>query len=140
MFNKTYNLNPRINVDIDAEITEVRAPTDASVRLLKEMEEAARKKLLDAIPIGNTNFDIKLVIERDNFDDGFACSLLMKINGERIVSKLSLPDGLRWMYKDERLNAIRDAVCLSLGSVFFKELGRQPKQRDALRELFGEKK
>lgn len=132
MFNKTYIS--------ETEITDVRAPTDESVRLLKEMEEAARKKLLDAIPIGNTSLDIKLLVEQDHFDDCFACGLLMKVNGEIHKCKLALPDDFRWMSRDERLIAIKKAAAESIGMLFLQELTRNPKQREVLRMLFGQKK
>jgi len=139
MLNKAY-ISPRISVNSysETEITEVRAPTDESVRLLKEMEEAARKKVLDAVPIGNTNLDIKLLVESDNFDV-FACALMIKINGERHKCKLSLPDSFRWMSRDERLAAIKQSAAEALGILFLQELARRPEERQALSLLFGQR-
>lgn len=138
MFNKTYNLSPKI--EFDGEVHVHRAPTDASVALLKEMEKAAKDKLLDSIPIGNTNLDIQLLIEQNNFNDCFSCALLMKINGERHKAKLTFPEDLRWMSLDERIEAIKKSASEAVAVLFFQELTRKPEQQAALKMLFGQKK
>ena len=39
--------------DTTVNVTEKRAPTDESVRLLKEMEEAARNKVIETIVVAD---------------------------------------------------------------------------------------
>lgn len=57
MFNRT-TINPiqRITENSFITITEKKAPTDESVRLLKEFEEVALQKLLSSFEIGNNLF------------------------------------------------------------------------------------
>ena len=45
--------------------TEYRAPTDESVRLLKEMEEKAREKIIDSFTVNDTHFECKFFQEMD---------------------------------------------------------------------------
>lgn len=139
MFN-TYNVSPR-NVhhhsDVDVEITENRAPTDESVRLLREMEQAARAKVLDCIPLGNTSLDIKLLIESEHFGMEHSMTLLMKVNGASHRCKLVVPDDFRWMSKTERGKAIGDCVTKELAGIFLRELVRTPAALKQLQTFIG---
>ena len=138
MFN-TYHTHtsPRsIHVHQETEITEKRAPTDESVRLLREMEAAARKNVIDAIPLGNTDLDMKLMVEEDHSAMDVKFTLLMKINGQRRQCPLALPDGSRWMSKDERIAEIKKAAAAALAVVFLTELACKPGSENSFKRLF----
>lgn len=65
-------------------VTEKRAPTDESVRLLKEMEAAALDKVLSAIPLKDNLLE-GVLVERDSFSDLQKWfMLILKINGKRV--------------------------------------------------------
>jgi len=69
----------------DTSIIEKRAPTDESVRLLKEMEEKAESKFLSRIELHNNYMDIsvcELVRNYADLDRKFYYGL--KLNGESI--------------------------------------------------------
>ena len=65
-------------------ITENRAPTDESVRILRDMEDRAEKKVLAAVRVENTPVDM-VIHKRDDFlnsDREYAC--IFKINGKQM--------------------------------------------------------
>ncbi len=139
MFN-TYNVSPqRISVHSysDVEVTEHRAPTDESVQLLKEMEQAARAKMLDCIPLGNTSLDIKLLIESEPFGMDHSMTLLMKVNGTSHRCKLGVPDDFRYMTKTERQKVVGDCIAKELASIFLRELVRTPADLKQLQTFIG---
>ena len=61
MFNRIYNDVASGPTNTTVKVTEQRAPTDDSVRLLKEMEEAARKKITESTTVHNTEFTCRQV-------------------------------------------------------------------------------
>jgi hypothetical protein len=64
-------------------VTEKRAPTDQSVNLLKEMEAAARQKIVNSIRVDNTEF--KCVIHSyENYISGTnKFMVIFKLNGKQ---------------------------------------------------------
>jgi len=71
-------------------ITEHRAPTDESVRLLAEFEKAANDKILKAQKLDNNLVSAMLwtMLEVHSFKKNFA--ILVSINGEKIKVEFSL--------------------------------------------------
>lgn len=65
----------------DIRITENRAPTDDSVRILKEMESAAENKILQSVKIGNSNIEIVVHSIYDVFSDAKQLCSITKVNG-----------------------------------------------------------
>lgn len=66
------------------EIHEHRAPTDESVRLLKEMEEKAREKMLAAVPLKSNAFEGVLFVELDGMNMEYVLAVRARINGKKI--------------------------------------------------------
>lgn len=101
------NLGPR-SMDVSVHQTEQRAPTDESVRLLKEFEDKARDKVVESLRL--TNNTVEAVIHRfdDPMDQTTKFFIYYKINGEKREVRCSVDD-----YKSEvrdRLDAIWTAV------------------------------
>ena len=65
-------------------ITENRAPTDESVRLLKEMEKAAQDKLLGSIRLENCPIDCVIHSYKDSFGLDLQFIVRLKVNGQTI--------------------------------------------------------
>lgn len=63
------------------EVHEHRAPTDKSVALLKEMEAAAERRIVEAIHIGDTTFECVVHIEKDMMADCTRLRAVFKLNG-----------------------------------------------------------
>lgn len=66
---------------VTREIHEHRAPTDQSVALLKEMEAAAKDKIVDAVHVGDSYFECVVHIEKDLIADCTRMRAVFKLNG-----------------------------------------------------------
>lgn len=65
-------------------VTEKRAPTDDSLKLLKEMEEAARGNILDAFVIQDNTVNMSAVVLHDAQFDCKRVRYELKINGRKL--------------------------------------------------------
>lgn len=86
------------------DIHEYRAPTDESVRLLKEMESKSEEKIVNSIKVGNT--DIELVIHKE-FDGLSGSDFLIsvtRINNKSIMVK-TVQD-----YKDDSISLLKKHI------------------------------
>ncbi|WEM00084.1 MULTISPECIES: hypothetical protein [Delftia] len=91
----------------DTTIKEFRAPTDESVRLLKEMEAEAEKKILGSVRIQNSQIDC-VVHSRKNvlrLDIDFIVQL--KINGKDIKVEHKVSE---FTARDEVAHGLMDLV------------------------------
>lgn len=68
---------------VNATIHEYRAPTDASVKLLKEMEQAAEAKVIEAIHVGDSAFECVVHLERDHMAGEMMLRAVFKMNGRQ---------------------------------------------------------
>lgn len=78
----TYRLGTP-DVHVHHNVTEKRAPTDESVRLLREMEQAAEKKVLETIRVANTVSECVVHVMRDDFSDTTKYRCIYKLSGAR---------------------------------------------------------
>jgi len=94
MFNTTYvNSSPRV-IEQTTNIKEFRAPTDESVRLLREMENTAYENIIEAFHIKNNTFEAKaFVIPTVDF---FEKKLIVrfKLNGEECLFEKKVPSSV----------------------------------------------
>lgn len=94
MFNKSIIVNgPRFpsEISVNANITEKRAPTDESVRLLREMEASAEKSVIARGSLENNVLNGEWTIISKPWEDRHECVLRMEINGREIVERWDLP-------------------------------------------------
>lgn len=121
-------LRPRqVNVRVDAptqyvtrEIHEHRAPTDESVKLLREMEDKAREKIEQSIRVGNNGFECTVTVEWEAISDEKIVTALFALNGKRMRAEARL---LRYKVTDEPMQlaeAIRDAVAQVIAAEVLK--------------------
>jgi len=69
------------------EVTEKRAPTDLSVKLLNEFEEKAKANIIAKVHLNNSFIDGVVVVYRnDIIHDRFEYGLKFKLNGKEIKS------------------------------------------------------
>lgn len=68
---------------VTREIREHRAPTDASIALLKEMEEKAAAKVAEAVRLEGNGFNCVVHVERDVLSDQTVVAVLFDLNGKR---------------------------------------------------------
>lgn len=68
-------------------VHEHRAPTDESVKLLKEFEEKAQAKVIEAVHVGNTEFECVIHGELDMMSDQFILLAVFKLNGKQMKAE-----------------------------------------------------
>jgi hypothetical protein len=90
MFDR-YFVSPRLNADVSIRHTEERAPTDESVRLLRDMEEKARAEVIASIPVESNGFKATMQRCHDYYIDHELFRLVCELNGKRIVVEDSKP-------------------------------------------------
>lgn len=66
-------------------VTEKRAPTDESIRLLREMEAAAKASVLKAIRVANTEFECVIHTKNDHLNGRLDVMAVFQMNGKRCV-------------------------------------------------------
>lgn len=75
------------HVTVDHRVTEVRAPTDQSVALLKEMESAARDKVTESLRLPSNEFHAQLHKQVDHLDGTTKFLVVYDINGKRVETR-----------------------------------------------------
>lgn len=98
------------------EVTERRAPTDESVRLLKEMEDAARTKVIQSFPIEHNGFTARVLVEEYVIPPCRRATALFDLSGTTF--EVSVTADIVELYRDP--NALwfklRDAMAKELAS------------------------
>ena len=106
----TYQVGPRsVSHHHDTNITEKRAPTDESVRLLREMEKAAEDSILERGRSENNDLHYRWhILQNPGFDD-LKLVAQFTLNGKdhRFDTRWSLT---RFEKPEEKLKIIRDEV------------------------------
>ena len=82
MFDTYQRLERVIHHTNETTVKEIRAPTDESVRLLKEMELAAKNMITNSIRTDNTIFDCVIHSSDDFLNCGTRYKAIFKINGK----------------------------------------------------------
>lgn len=110
-------------------VTEKRAPTDDSVRLLKEMEEAARKKITETTTVHNTEFTCKLHKYYDALNAADKYAVIYTLNGKQ--SRLDIDVELYKMLSPEQTACfIRDQVAVDIANKMIHTAFMDAKQWD----------
>ena len=60
-----------------------RAPTDESVKILKDMEKAAEDKVLESVKVGDTTFECVVHRMMDYMSDQIVYRAVFKLNGRQ---------------------------------------------------------
>jgi hypothetical protein len=73
-------------VDRHVTITENRAPTDDSVKLLREMEAKAEAEVVKAVSVSNTHFACVVHQHLDMMSDRVKWKAIFKLNGKTMLA------------------------------------------------------
>lgn len=65
-------------------VTEVRAPTDESVKILRELELAAQAKIVSAIRVTDTSFECVVHRQYDAMNDQMRFRSMFSVGGQRM--------------------------------------------------------
>lgn len=98
-------------------VTEVRAPTDESVKLLAQLEAAARAKIINAISVGDATFECVVQQRIESESDTAIFTAVFSLNGKRLTAEYSVRSheikagrALPAMVMD----GVRDAIALKI--------------------------
>ncbi len=117
MFDRYY---PTQTVDrtqyVTCEVVEKRAPTDESVKLLMEMEKAARAKVIESYRLTDNGFECEVETYRTFADDEVVLAAHFSLNGKRMQAEFRR----RGFRQDENvrhamLEGLRDATAKRIG-------------------------
>lgn len=125
MFNSYNNYVSHSHGPSSIAIVEKRAPTDESVKLLKEMEEAALNKIIASGRVEDNIFNTKWYITCDTYsgDDEY-CRCIFTLNGEEHDFKFKLPG--RYCVHEHGmegiLTIIKEQILKRLSEIFTRDL------------------
>lgn len=128
MFDRIALVAPTRHVTEHVHVTEKRAPTDESVRLLKEYEEKADARRLDAIKVGDSSFECVIHTERDAASGDVLWRAIFSLNGKKLRADHRARYGAG--SQDEHMTALRDAVAKKIATeVLVAALSKMPQLR-----------
>lgn len=91
-----------------------RAPTDESVRLLREMEQAAIDKITGSVHIGDNGFECVVNVQREVLTLDLIGVAIFSLNGKRFTVQARLES---WMKDpDELMIRLRDKIAQRLAT------------------------
>lgn len=76
-------ITKRNYTELNFNVTEKRAPTDESVRLLREMEKEALNKIVKNIDLSNNQFSARLLVFEDLLNLNSKGKVLFSLNGKK---------------------------------------------------------
>jgi len=109
-------------------VTEERAPTDESVRLLKEMESEAKQKIVDSITVNNTEFECNIQVSNDMLNDKLTYHVTYRMNGKKSRLYVDVPNWQR-PTDVEVMIKIRDELAKDIASNMIDNLLRNEESR-----------
>lgn len=97
-------------------VHEHRAPTDESVKILREMEDKAQERIVESIHVGNTTFDCVVHIQENMLDQTMVFIAAFSLNGKKMTVKHVAE---RWRHdysRDKAFVALRDAMASEIAT------------------------
>lgn len=121
MFNKTF-VFPQTRTEYapyEKTVTEHRAPTDKSVKLLREMEKAAEDKLISITRLDNNELKATWHVFDDHLSWGMKAVCRFELNGKEHRIDLSLD---RYLKSDEIGRKVYKEVCDKIAELLTVDL------------------
>jgi len=107
--------------NVEQTVTEKRAPTDESVRLLREMEQVAEKNIIDIIKV-DTNILTGIVLVKQfgvSFFQQKTYHVKFNLNGkEYLVKDIKTTE---WTDKKAMVNALFEKISQAIAEIIIKE-------------------
>lgn len=117
MFNKTTIVAPRGPDHVT--VHEHRAPTDESVRLLAEMQEAVEKRILAAVRVSDTAAECVIHCREDHLNGVLEFGIVCRLNGAKLTANYMAPyEGITEV---SVANGIRDALAAKIATVLVSQ-------------------
>lgn len=124
MFNRTYITKAPAYPQY-VSVTEKRAPTDESVKILREAEDRAQKAIVESTHVDNCPIDAVLHKQFDVLSDSTKYACIFKINGKKHrVDYEHRPKGCLSANEDKLSVAmgVRDAIAQEIANVLMEPL------------------
>lgn len=103
------------------QVTEKRAPTDESIKILREMEEKMFDKVLFMGKVEDNVFNAKWYIFHDQYSwDEQYCKCVFTLNGKEYDFKFKLPS--KFVDRDQIIPIIKDEILKKLSTIFAIDL------------------
>src|SRR6185369_4164674 len=74
---------------VTREVHEHRAPTDDSVKLLREMEAKAREQVIQAVHVGDTTFECVCHMQKNHTDGSTTLMAIFSLNGKKMTAEFN---------------------------------------------------
>ena len=115
MFNRTFILPTHNRTEyVTREVHEHRAPTDDSVKLLREMEAKAQEQIIEAVHVGDTTFECVLHQCRQPLDDSRKWLAVFSLNGKKLTAEFEWRD---WQIKrQDAALGLLDAIAKTIAN------------------------
>lgn len=116
MFDRTTIVRERASADVNVrhDIHEHRAPTDASIKLLREMESAAQAKIVKSVAVQDNAFSCVVQHFKDFASDRDVFRAVWSLNGCKRVTDFSA-----WRTDDRAstMIALRDKIAEEIATI-----------------------
>jgi GTPase len=123
-------------VDRDVTITEHRAPTDDSVKLLREMEAKAEAEVLKSVNVSTTTFECVVHQVLENISDKVRLSAIFNVNGVNMTATTLVDPrdadakgDLRKSFEQLRDEVAKELAAKILDRAFVEAIHQRWKQR-----------
>lgn len=91
MFNRTILVTPKVTENRYVTVTEQRAATDDSVKLLREMESKAEAQVIEAVRVGDTHFECVVQRQVNMMSDTTLVRAVFSLNGKKMHETWEAP-------------------------------------------------
>lgn len=109
---------------------EHRAPTDESVKLLKEMEEKARDKIEEVIRVEGNGFNGVIYLHHEMMDLSIRARAVFDLNGKKMEVEHSLSE---LKTREELITGLRDKIATKIATeVLSVAISQSPAAADVL--------
>jgi hypothetical protein len=130
MFDKTivFPTKPYGDSYTPVTVTEKRAPTDESVRLLKEMEEKALEKIVNSISVRDCQVECQILVEKSYLNQSNHYVVVYSMNGKKgkvqlMVHEYELRDGPETVIAGRLRDLLaKDIATMMIGNAFVKAI------------------
>jgi hypothetical protein len=116
MFDRTIIVPGRTRTEyVTREVHEHRAPTDESVKLLREMEQKARDQVIDAVHVGDAHFECVIHTMNHVLDGSTEMLAVFSMNGKKMT--VSHRDQMWRSDRVQMVAALRDEMAKEIATV-----------------------
>ena len=116
----TYNTRSSIH-EVTKQIHEHRAPTDESVRLLREMEQKAKDEIFKSVRLDNSEITGVVHFMRDHLTTDLLVAIQFSLNGKRYIHNSRLKE---WKSSEEKIEQLKEEFAETISTNILLNLFR----------------